>query len=412
MIINSARGTHSSPGVYTREIDVTYSVKSLGITSLGLAGETVKGPAFEPIKIEKWSDYVDYFGPTSTEKFVGTGYPKYELPYIAKEYLKESRQLYVCRVLGLSGYDAGRAFAVTAKDSSGNSFVAAILRARGTYGELNNADDICTNTSQDKFTPAATAVTLNPYVDTVYDGMCNAVSARTGATSQANVTSDSLGKFCLTVNGRNYNVSLNYGDSDYIYNVLGSNPLTNTECPIFVEAVYDYALRQTYDKNFAANSAYTLTLIATGQTAETTDLLNDYKFSFSPAVTPWLLSEAHASKSGETAVVNVSKLFRAWTISDGNHANNEVKISIQGIRPDAGTFDLVVRAMNDSDSMPVVLEKFSGCNLVVGDKNFVALRVGTVDGDYELRSKYIALEMASNIEDLGACVPCGFLGYP
>ena len=115
MIINNARGSHSSPGVYTKEVDVTYSVKSLGITSLGLAGETVKGPAFEPIKLEKWSDFVDYFGSTSAEKVKGTGNPKYELPYIAKEYLKESKQLYVARVLGLSGYDAGPAWVVCAK---------------------------------------------------------------------------------------------------------------------------------------------------------------------------------------------------------------------------------------------------------------------------------------------------------
>ena len=43
---DNARGVHVSPGVYSREIDLTYAVKSLGITALGLAGETQKGPAF------------------------------------------------------------------------------------------------------------------------------------------------------------------------------------------------------------------------------------------------------------------------------------------------------------------------------------------------------------------------------
>ena len=409
MIINSARGTHSSPGVYTREIDVTYSVKSLGITSLGLAGETVKGPAFEPIKIEKWSDFVDYFGPTSTEKFVGTGFPKYELPYIAKEYLKESKQLYVCRVLGLSGYDAGPAFVVYASVSGGSltsgNYVAAILRSRASYDAPKDGN-ICDTTSGDTLTFAESAVSFTTYTDIVYDGDCQAVSARTGGANLAKVTADSLGKFGLIVNGKTYNVSLNYGDSDYIYNVLGSNPLTNVDCPIFVEAVYDYALRQAFE------SGAEITLAGVHKATD----LNDYNQSFSPAVTPWIVSEAHASKIGEGAsasgVVNVSKLFRAWTISDGNHANNEVKISIQAVRPDAGTFDVVVRAMNDSDSMPIVLEKFTGCNLVVGDKNYVALRIGSIDGEYELKSKYIALEMTDNIEDLSSSVPCGFLGYP
>ena len=46
---NSARQTHVSPGIYTKETDLTYAVKSLGITTLGLVGETVKGPAFQPL---------------------------------------------------------------------------------------------------------------------------------------------------------------------------------------------------------------------------------------------------------------------------------------------------------------------------------------------------------------------------
>ena len=55
-MISDARGGHVSPGVYTEERDVTYSTKSLGITSLGLVGETVKGPAFQSVEIEDWTE--------------------------------------------------------------------------------------------------------------------------------------------------------------------------------------------------------------------------------------------------------------------------------------------------------------------------------------------------------------------
>ena len=65
-MISDARGSHVSPGIYTEERDVTYSVKSLGITSLGLVGETLYGPAFQDVEIENWGEYVDYFGGTST----------------------------------------------------------------------------------------------------------------------------------------------------------------------------------------------------------------------------------------------------------------------------------------------------------------------------------------------------------
>jgi hypothetical protein len=111
---DNARGIHVSPGIYTREIDINYAVRSLGITTLGVVGETLKGPAFQPMDIANWREFQEVFGGTSTEKFKGSQYPKYELPYIAKSYLSESEQLKVVRVLGLSGYNAGPAWLVTA----------------------------------------------------------------------------------------------------------------------------------------------------------------------------------------------------------------------------------------------------------------------------------------------------------
>jgi hypothetical protein len=147
---DNARGTHVSPGVYATETDLTYAVKSLGITTLGVAGETQRGPAFQPIHIENWRQFTDVFGGTSTEKFKGSQYPKYELPYIAKSYLTESKQLEVVRVLGLSGYKAGPAWVVAAKlvgkekdeDEKEHSkrMVVAVLRSRGHYEKYHKFD--------------------------------------------------------------------------------------------------------------------------------------------------------------------------------------------------------------------------------------------------------------------------------
>ena len=75
---------HSTPGVYFSEMELNYAPKSLGITRLGVAGETQKGPAFQPIEISDWAQFQTFFGGTSTEKFRGSQYPKYELPYIAR----------------------------------------------------------------------------------------------------------------------------------------------------------------------------------------------------------------------------------------------------------------------------------------------------------------------------------------
>jgi hypothetical protein len=81
---------------------------------LGLVGETLKGPAFEPIFITNYDEFLTIFGGLSPEKF-GNNKPKYELPYIAKFYLTQSNQLFVSRVLGLTGYDAGDGWAIVSR---------------------------------------------------------------------------------------------------------------------------------------------------------------------------------------------------------------------------------------------------------------------------------------------------------
>ena len=77
-----------SAGVYTSEKDLTFVAQSVGVSALGLVGETLKGPAFEPILVKDFDVFKSYFGGTSPLKD-GNGNPKYELPYVAKSYLDE-----------------------------------------------------------------------------------------------------------------------------------------------------------------------------------------------------------------------------------------------------------------------------------------------------------------------------------
>jgi hypothetical protein len=102
-----------SPGVFTSEKDLTFVTRQVGVTTLGLLGETPKGPAFEPVFISNYDEFISYFGGLNSEKFKGNGFQKYELNYIAKSFLTQTNQLYVSRVLGLSGYDAGNAWSIT-----------------------------------------------------------------------------------------------------------------------------------------------------------------------------------------------------------------------------------------------------------------------------------------------------------
>ena len=135
--------------------------------------------------------------------------------------------------------------------------------------------------------------------------------------------------------------------------------------------------------------------------------MNDYKSAYRYASTPWIVSNL----KGDFDHVEVNKLFRFHTITDGNNANYEVKVSIENIRPDDGVFDVVVRRVDDADEQIVPLERFGRCSMVPGNANYIAYKIGSFDGVYESKSKYITVEV-NETTAAKMSVPAGFLGYP
>ena len=135
--------------------------------------------------------------------------------------------------------------------------------------------------------------------------------------------------------------------------------------------------------------------------------LNNYKERFRSAMTPWFVSQL----LGVGDQLNVKRLFRFITISDGNAANQEVKVSIEKVRPDEGLFDVIIRAYADSDTDPVVLEKYNKCSLDPQSSSYIGKKIGTANGEFELKSNYVMVEIADN-DTIYGLVPCGFLGYP
>ena len=53
-----ANKIYASAGVYTSEKDLTFTTETIGVTTLGLVGETRKGPAFQPIFIRNYDEII------------------------------------------------------------------------------------------------------------------------------------------------------------------------------------------------------------------------------------------------------------------------------------------------------------------------------------------------------------------
>jgi hypothetical protein len=598
-----------SPGVYTSEVDLSFVAQSVGVTTLGLVGETQKGPAFEPIFIRNFDEFSTYFGGTSPEKFINTQIPKYEAAYIAKSYLQQSNQLFVTRVLGLSGYDAGPSWTITTKanvdpttigfdcesattidcvstcvdfnvidfsvdftgctnsldsiefitpsqipsiissklnipyelfDGSTSSIISNmktqvfdILNTPETentsiyyYGTIlgeaydnfspiftnetnvfsvNNVSSNVANYSAPEndswyyalfdnngnasysgysFWSIVTGLTLNPVTTTTtlaptttttttdpcavvptttttstttaapvncysgtligriylysgtayteYDDLVIAtlrsrglatystdngpvyeVSGLTDVTlsttgTYSGVTKNPYGTFGINITNKNnesffFETSFQNSDPKYISKVFGSSNFAKPRnlVPLFVEERFQALLNYGWRKGFIRGLNSNLTSLPDARQGNDPTSIAWYLEQYQAADSPWVVSELRGNK--------VFNLFKFTTISDGNSANTEVKISIANISFKNGTFDVIVRDFFDSDSNPVVLEKFTNCSMDVNQNNFIAKKIGTMDGEYELLSKYVMLTI--NEDAPIDALPCGFEGY-
>ena len=84
-----------SPGVFTRENDLSFLPQGIGAIGAAIVGPTVQGCAFVPTVIRSFAEYERKFGTLSSETFV---------PQTVREYLKNAGSVTVCRVLGGGGY--------------------------------------------------------------------------------------------------------------------------------------------------------------------------------------------------------------------------------------------------------------------------------------------------------------------
>jgi hypothetical protein len=478
-----------SPGVFTSEKDLTFVTRQVGVTTLGLVGETPKGPAFEPVFISDYDEFQKYFGGLNSEKFKGSGFHKYELNYIAKSYLSQTNQLYVSRVLGLSGYKAGGAWAITmdaaldpdtvvesvsattytpilasyTATTAGTPTTITFTDSNGTLQQLYDAGEISSlfsnignlsvgttieQTTAKYFksgenfygatfsmevtasglsgtlTTGTTSGTVTEYSGVSYTDLEDRViatlrsrgSVNSSEVLELNVTATTsvdisdttvetnpLASFTITGTNRDldnfsYNVSFDKTKNNYITKVLGVTA-QDKDAELWVEEFYSNTLDDlnTDGKVRGINS----TIIQIDKDAVDTNL-DDYNEAYQSASSPYLLSELRGSK--------LYRLFRFVTISDGNAANEDIKFSIINIKPDDNTFDLIIRKFYDDHARQTILEKFSQLSLNPAENGFIGRKIGTTDGEYPLRSKYIMVEMADNYPT--DAVPCGFEGVP
>lgn len=468
-----------SPGVFTSERDLSFVAQQVGVTTLGVVGEATKGPAFEPIFITNYEEFTAIFGGLNPKKFGGEfKKPKFELPYIAKSYLQQSNQLFITRILGLTGYDAGKAWLITASANydpstigvsvAAQDFVATFTGAtydsfsgpaateaqvlydaglfpngptlttsvipndtvtypEGIYftkvgsnfvGYSATITQIGSNGSSGTTTGTVTTYSATSYSE--YEGMVLAMLRSRGDYGDSDTVSDDLSfrvqqiasglvmdplntstnpeaDFILSATNNTtsavtkYDVSLDTTARNYLPRVLGSD-FFDRDALAFVEEIYPNKLNDLIENGYILGLNTGLTYV---------NNFDNYKQQWQTPETPWVVSELRGNV--------VQKLFKLISISDGNSANKEIKISIANIKPDTKEFDILVRDFYDNDTRPSIIESFRKVVMDPSSSNFIGRRIGTADGEFSLRSRYIM--MVINPEAPIDAFPAGYEGY-
>ena len=223
----------------------------------------------------------------------------------------------------------------------------------------------------------------------------------------------------------------------YIRKVFNKNPsqtnsdLVSTSSP----SHYNYWLGETYDQYFnslvsgsAAEETQAFIIALESGSTNRAEMQNNLV----NAETPYFFGQ-DLNESTNYQENSMQSLFKLVALETGE-AGHRQKISIANIQaapyPDLdpyGTFSVLVRASNDNDKAPVVIERFDECNLNPLSDRYVAKLIGdhyvTWDGNesrfrhygnYANQSDYVRVVVDAEVDAGGSTIaqmlPAGYLG--
>jgi hypothetical protein len=350
-----------SPGVFTRERDLSFLTQ--GISEIGGAfiGPTPKGPAFIPTIVRSQQEYVTAFGEADSTHYTGL---------TVKNYLREAGVATVVRVLGLDGWD-------------NDTTVPGLIFASGSTGEKLFA----------VLFPSSTGNTISSIT----------VS---GTSASFDLTVNVPGTAAdITVTG----LSTDENSSAYIGDLLGFSPTTPKGA--YVYAIFPEAVTQVGSNVSLSAVTSSNALFFSGSTYG----------RYTNAATPWVQSQTiggdiidlfkvHTLSDGNSSNREVKVSF----INMKNSGDADYLW---------GTFTMLVRKFDDTDARLNILEQYDNVTLDPNSATYIARVIGDsapfedqvtgeiyYQGEFPNRSKYIRIEMNDTVIPEMA-LPFGFAAY-
>jgi len=434
-----------SPGIFLSEVDQSQIPALPDLVGPVIIGRSERGPGMIPTKVGSFSEFVEKFGNPIPGRG-GTLDVWREGNYASPTYAAYAAQAYLragvgpitfMRLMGTqspSATTAGQAgwttqnVPSTTLASNGGPYGLFVF-ASGALFSSTNAGTLAAVWYMDSGSVPVLSGTTVSGVAYEYAGTV--------------LKSDSSGQFKVRILGagstelENVTFTLSESSDNFIRKVFNTNP-QNVGAAASSTSSKKYWLGETYErcvaeKSLAGVESYgAIMAITSGSSLQGN---HERDMAYRDAHTGWFFAQNLSADTSSYTYDGMQKLFKFVGINGhGEWLQNNIKISITNIKASKnenvpyGTFDVVVRRASDSDIRPVVLERFSACDLDPSSPNYIGIKVGDVYqvwddtekryreyGSYSNRSQYIRVVMNETVDNGGASaafLPFGVYGPP
>lgn len=329
-----------SPGVFTRENDLSFLSQGIGEIGAAIIGPFHKGPAFVPTVVSTQSEFESIFGTPNGDFYTG---------YTVQNYLREAGTVTIVRVGHVGGYTHEAPIAVKVSGSSG-------IQVVGTLNVTHNGDE----------------------------------SVGLPSTVISSIPSSSLFSISGSELGTEVSASILPSAGNDLSDVFGENARGSKNAYVY-----------NYYESAATNQSDELTTGA--QVILETLPAQDFAQDISHASTPWIKSQLISGERHDLFRLHTlgdgSNYNKEYKVSIFN-----VKAAGETNSTDYATFSLMIRGYSDTDKRKSVLETYNNLTLDPASPNYINKIIGdiniTIDsngkqtftGDYSNRSQFVRVE--------------------
>jgi len=379
-----------SPGVFTRENDLSFVQQGVAQIGAAIVGPTVKGPALIPTQVFSYSEYQALYGDSFKS---GSNYYQYLTSITAKEYLKHGGPATIVRIMPT---DAGNANSHTHIDRT-------VVAGNRPSASLALTGSLADGHTLFQYTSSLGEKYLFVGVDTPVPADNTTIVTGNGSTGKYYFDFGSAGHI---------------GGATVANFVAKANAITgdtfNSQSSTAGLRIVEFTSSIVFDSSQASltsgsslgtvsnTSASSGNIVAVSELAAVSGVMQSGSTYAAPRVsfqvkahTDGKLMNSLPGSSLTNLKVASNDVFVSTSLSGVGTkfgTRNNLRWEVSNVSEKKGTFTLAIRRGDDSKKRKVILETWNNCSLDPNERNYIGAVIGTqrpTIGDSTTASPYI-----------------------